>query len=108
MTEAETLWQQRGWHRSSHGANIKEYRGDYLVAKPSSTYQGTIVEELEPSRLRVFILNPPSSLKKHPKGSCFSPVHGDWFGVHFEKEPDNVDSAIVFIENVLQWCTENA
>ena len=114
-------WQSSGWERSQPKEGIEVFKGKYKVTSSGEQrgYHGFVVVETSPSysieglsidgqtTARVFIEDPPKELKNHPNGSCLGLVsrvnekHKDQFTLHFTVPPRDADSAIRFMEGML-------
>ncbi len=115
-------WEASGWERSQLKEGIEVYRGKYKVAlgEEQREYDGFVVVETSPSysiedlsikeqtTARVFIEDPPKEVKSHPNGSCLGLIsqsnekHKSQFTLHFTVPPKDADSAIRFMEGMLE------
>jgi len=96
------VWEEKGWEiERLFGRQI--YRGYFQVrdrnTRKNHRYQGRI--ENTKLNFTPFIANPPTGIRTHPKGPCFSRISDEWFQVHWHRPPRNVDDAILYIEKVL-------
>lgn len=93
-----TLMEQRGWKQTNVG-----------WAGPFATRYGTWPGSFEKAgdTVRIFIRNPPTVLRKHPKWPCFH-QHGDggWYRIHLHTNPIDGDANAV-IRYVEQIITES-
>ena len=81
-----TLMDQRGWTALRDRAG---WAGPY--ATPQGTWPGTI-EKVGGTDLRVFIKNPPETLRRHHKWACFHQHGSDgWYTVHLATNPIDGD-----------------
>ena len=92
-----SLMQQRGWTPSRIGSS---WSGPY--ATRHSTWPGQI--DTAGDTFRVYIKNPPSVLRKHPRWICFAPLSdGAWYAIHLAVPPSDRDpNAIIrYVEQII-------
>lgn len=114
-------WEASGWERSQLREGIDVYKGKYKVTVDGvqREYEGFVVVESSPAysiedmtiteqtNARVIIEDPPAEVKRHPHGSCLGLVsranqkHKDQFTLHFTNPPKDADTAIKFMERML-------
>ena len=97
---AKYHWQEKGWLKAID-KTFNIYHGYYKTLYGS--FRGRIVESVYGSRLKFYIYNPPYKLQDHPRGHCFFEHHGKGkFFIHFNVEPENIDSGIGKIEQTIR------
>lgn len=92
-------WDERGWRRrGERGREI--YEGQYQVG--TRRFTGRIEVERR-GRISAFIHNPPTEIRRHRHRACFQQVGigTGWFRLHWRRDPENVDEAILYFERVL-------
>lgn len=93
MDKEYPYWQENGWTRTKKG-----YQGHYRTNH--GKWQGFIQENYKGNH-SFYIFNPPAEVKKGSHGSCFFHIGDGIHLVHFNKNPKDVSSGIVTIENVI-------
>jgi len=114
-------WQSSGWDRSQPKEGIELYRGTYKVVlgEEQKEYGGYVLVQKSPSystgdisvegqtEAKGFIEDPPEEVQNHPHGSWLGRV-GEFnekgktkFILHFTKPPRDADTAIKFMERML-------
>ena len=90
-----SLMDQRGWKKTSAG-----WTGPYAT-RHHGTWLGNI--EKAGGTLRVFIHNPPPSMRAHPKWACFHNHVGGWWRIHLHTNPVDGDpnAVIRYVEQIL-------
>jgi len=94
ISRAKTLWEDRGWSRSGN-----TYVGSFVADGWKSP--GEIIWSRN-ELAGCFISNPPPGLWRHAHRVCFSPVGDARYAVHFKLVPENVDSTITTVEQILR------
>ena len=115
-------WKARGWTVERQGQGVEVYSGKYkvFVSGEEKVFKGFVVLEKVPGysigdftsearqEAKVFMEDPPEEIKNHPHGSCLGLAsqadqeHGALFTLHFTRAPQDADSAIKFMEGMLQ------
>jgi hypothetical protein len=95
-------WQEKGWIMEHH-AGSETYRGQYVTIDRALRQHQQFAGRLETlhREIRAFIADPPSGIRTHPKGPCFSLIGEGWYQIHWHRAPKNVDDAILYIERIL-------
>lgn len=88
------IWQEKGWRQEGN-----RYRGFY--SSNGNRCHGEI-QNPYPGELRMFIYRPPKTLERHPHWACFQFVGNDWYELHFSRKPNDVDSAILLMEQLIR------
>lgn len=93
-------WDERGW-RSTETPTATVYEGEYTVKQHGTPrrFGGRVV--LQGGSVTAYIANPPSAIRRHPKGPCFQLSNPPWFRVHWHRAATNVDDALLYVEQVL-------
>jgi len=92
-----TYWQDKGWIKSRD-----TYNGFFSVN--GQRWPGVI--KWHKLGLRdCHISNPPAGLWEHLHASCFSHIGKGKYSVHFTRQPQTVDAAIVTVERILAEAT---
>jgi hypothetical protein len=79
-------WELHGWYRSRYGS-----------------FYG-VIKQLDSTKPRLLIKEPPDCLRFHSHWPCFSPradMGNDWYSIHFSLMPKDLASAVLHIEGVL-------
>lgn len=99
---ARPLWDAKGWTPRPHHSR-SAYDGFYEVLIKRTGQVRRFRGRLEETRrgIAAYISDPPPEIRRHPKGSCFGLVDGTWFQIHWHDQPRDADSAIVYVETVL-------
>lgn len=94
------VWDDMGWEkRVVNGRTV--YEGDYAVKAPHGAiwFPGRLEER--GGSIDAYIADPPSSIKRHPKGPCFQLIDPPWFKVHWHRPARNPDDAILYVQRIL-------
>jgi len=91
----QPAWKEKGWREVSPGA----YEGNYL--SPFGSLKGRVEFGRLGGFQHMYIWNPPRQIKSHAKAPCFSHEGGRKYQVHMLRLPASVDSAILYVEQVL-------
>jgi hypothetical protein len=99
---ARPAWDAKGWIAQPHGRRFT-YEGFYEATLRRSgqprRFRGRLIESF--GGIATYIADPPTEIRRHPKGPCFALVEAPWFRVHWQRQPRNVDEAILYVETVL-------
>ena len=87
-------WQERGW---THTGNT--YSGNYQTSY--GAFQGWI-EQDRSGRLHVYLYNPSNDIRSHSHWTCFQHRGNDWHLIHMSREPKDVSSAILTVEQLIR------
>lgn len=95
------LWQTKGWRQATEST----WQGHYSVA--GRTWGGHI-ERTGPTTYRPWIVIPPEEeagvagvVRRHPHFRCFMPGGAHRYFLHFSRDPNSVDGALMAMENFL-------
>jgi hypothetical protein len=98
-------WDEKRWRRVQDN-QAAHYVGAYRVWNQHTQawcdFDGRLVEEA--SRIKAYVADPPPEIKGHPKGPCFQLVRVPWFRVHWRRNPNTVDEALLYVERLLDEC----
>jgi hypothetical protein len=99
---ARGVWDEKGWVRERRNGALV-YQGTFHVTGRRSRLQRRFAGQisLADGKVAVYIADPPSEIKNHPKGPCFTRLSGNWFQLHWHRPARNVDEAILYVEKVL-------
>lgn len=88
------LWEERGWQR----INNHTWRGQYAL--PEGRWDGEIVRSA--TTFRPWIMNPPIEIiQRHRHPNCLIPAADGRYFLHFGKDPNSVDCALLMMEKFL-------
>jgi hypothetical protein len=87
-------WQERGW---THQGN--EYSGSYQT--PYVAFQGWIEQERS-GHMNFYLHNPSAEIRSHSHWTCFQHRGNDWYLVHMGRQPKDVSSGIMTIEQLIR------
>ena len=93
-------WDERGWTPTER-STATFYEGNYIVKRHGTPcrFRGRIV--VQGTSVMAYIADPPSAIRRHPKGPCFQLSNPPWFRVHWHRPATNVDDALLYVEQVL-------
>jgi len=92
-----TYWQDKGWTKSGY-----IYTG--FFGSNGQRWPGVIKWHKRGLR-DCHITSPPSGLWEHPHAPCFSHIGKGRYSVHFNRQPQTVDAAIITVERILNEAT---
>lgn len=93
-------WVLRGWR--SKGKNV--YLGHF---KTRLGRCHGVIKWNSPSDFGIYVHDVPRTILKGPHGACFTEVKPGKFRVHFAERPKDLNSAIFYIETLLQEAFKN-
>ena len=98
-------WDERGWTRRRDG-DKDIYEGVYQVG--DRRFRGRI-EVGRRRRIQAFVHNPPREIRRHRHHACFQQYGSgtDWFILHWQRSPRNVDEALLYFEQILDESINN-
>jgi hypothetical protein len=94
-------WDEHGWRAIRRGADAV-YEGEYRARRWSGrpvTFPGRIVRQ--GGVISAYVADPPTQIRRHPKGPCFQLTNPPWFRVHWHRPPTSVDDALLYVERIL-------
>ena len=92
IRSTSAYWEKQGWIR---GGNT--YRGYFRT--PFQALKGKVIAKGE--TFDVFFHDPKELLKRHPHHRCFHEREKNWYWVHWNTEPEDVNAAIMAVEGML-------
>lgn len=105
---SRAVWDERGWtgHRRN-GTSV--YEGEYRVREARSGRERRFAGRIREAQngLVIYIADPPPEIRSHPKGSCFQlaeqpePGKRAWFILHWRRPAKDPDTALLYMEKVL-------
>ena len=93
-------WDERGWRSTEAGGGLV-YEGEYHVTRAGQPQRFTGRIVMKNGAVTPYIANPPTQIRRHPKGPCFQLSNAPWFRVHWYRPAANVDDALLYVERVL-------
>jgi len=91
-------WEERGWTQQG-----RQYTGNYQT--PYAAFQGWI-EQDRSGKIHFYLYRPSDEIRRHSHWTCFQARGSDWFKVHMGKEPKDVSSGIMTIEQLIREAYE--
>lgn len=105
---ARFAWDEKGWTVGPDG-DAALYVGNYLVWNRDQncwqSFAGRLIEDAD--GIAAYVCDPPASIKRHSKGRCFQLTRAPWFRVHWHTPPENIDAALLYVEQLLDECINN-
>lgn len=99
---ARFAWDEKRWTRTV-SSDAVEVRGHYRAYDRRlgrwREFPGYLIER--DGDIAAYIDNPPGEVKKHRHGACLQLVDGSWFRLHWRRQPNNLDAALLYVERLL-------
>lgn len=96
------VWEEKGWTSSrKDGSTVYEGFFEAVQRRESRPRRFAGLIRHDSDGFAAYIADPPPEIRKHPKGPCFALTQPPWFLMHWRRSPRDVDSAILYIETVL-------
>jgi len=97
---ARPYWQVRGWRRCAGNLFLGHF-------KTRLGRRHGVIKWNSPHDFSVYVHDVPSAILAGPHGRCFQEVKPGKFRVHFAQLPQDLNSAIFYIETLLQEAFEH-
>jgi hypothetical protein len=95
-------WDEKRWQHHREGES-EIVSGKYRVFDRRSrvwrAFDGRV--EQRGSRISAYIADPPVEIRRHRHGACLQLVQAPWFHLHWNRQPKNIDDALLYMERIL-------
>lgn len=93
----EKRWRQR---RSPDGVElVGHYRVYDRRRRQWRQFRGRLLQQ--GGDIAAYIADPPVEMRSHRHGACLQLVEGDWFRLHWQRAPNGLDDALLYLELML-------
>lgn len=91
-------WQEHGWTRQG-----TVYNGNY-----QTSYAAFIgyIEEHRGGHIDFYLYNPSDEIRSHSHWACFQHRGTDWYLIHMARQPRDVSSGIITVEQLIREAYE--
>lgn len=95
-------WDEKRWRQRNADDGL-ELVGCYRVFDRSRgrwrEFGGRLVQT--GTEIAAYIADPPAEMRRHRHGACLQLVDGNWFRLHWQRSPKNLDDALLYLERML-------
>lgn len=99
---ARFAWDEKRWHKrpTPDGLELSGvFRAFDRLRQQRRAFSGRLVQR--GPRVTLYIADPPPEIRAHPHGACLQLVEAPWFLLHWQRAPETLDHAILYMERML-------
>lgn len=100
---ARFAWDEKRWAKSTSADGAIEIRGMYHVydrhRRQWREFEGFLYQRGD--QIAAYIADPPQEIKAHRHGPCLQLVQSPWFRLHWRRQPNSLDEALIYMERML-------